>query len=46
VRKVIRLDDRGRALLPGMDHVPWGNIAAASTIVPLPLVILVLICQH
>ncbi len=36
----------GIALLPAMYHVPWGNIAAASTIVTLPLVIMVLICQR
>lgn len=36
----------GIALLPGMYHVPWGNIAAASVIVTAPLVVLVLICQR
>jgi multiple sugar transport system permease protein len=36
----------GIALLPAMYHVPWGNIAAASTIVTLPLVVMVLICQR
>ncbi len=36
----------GIALLPAMYHVPWGNIAAASTLVTLPLVILVLILQR
>ena len=36
----------GIALLPAMYHVPWGNIAAASTLVTLPLVVLVLILQR
>ncbi len=36
----------GIALLPAMYHVPWGNIAAASTLVTLPLVIMVLILQR
>ncbi len=36
----------GIALLPAMYHVPWGNIAAASTLVTLPLVVMVLILQR
>jgi multiple sugar transport system permease protein len=36
----------GIALLPAMYHVPWGNIAAASTLVTLPLVVMVLVCQR
>jgi ABC-type glycerol-3-phosphate transport system permease component len=36
----------GIALLPAMYHVPWGNIAAASTIVTMPLVVMVLIFQR
>lgn len=36
----------GIALLPAMYYVPWGNIAAASVVVTLPLVILVLVCQR
>lgn len=29
-----------------MCDVPWGNIAAASVVVTLPLIALVLICQR
>ena len=36
----------GIALLPAMYHVPWGTIAAASTLVTLPLVVLMLILQR
>ncbi|MDQ3694585.1 MAG: carbohydrate ABC transporter permease [Chloroflexota bacterium] len=36
----------GIALLPAMYAIPWGDIAAASVIVTMPLVILVLICQR
>jgi ABC-type glycerol-3-phosphate transport system permease component len=36
----------GIARLPAMYHVPWGNIAAASTLVTLPLVVMVLILQR
>lgn len=36
----------GIALVPAMYHVPWGNSAAASTLVILPLVVLVLILQR
>ncbi len=34
------------ALFPGLHEVPWGDIAAASVIVTIPLVILVLLFQR
>lgn len=34
------------ALFPGLHEVPWGDIAAASVIVTLPLVLLVLLFQR
>jgi|SRR5579884_2958385 len=36
----------GIALLPAMYAIPWGDIAAASMIVTIPLVILVLVLQR
>jgi multiple sugar transport system permease protein len=36
----------GIALLPAMYAIPWGDIAAASVIVTLPLIVLVLVCQR
>ncbi|HHV63341.1 MAG TPA: carbohydrate ABC transporter permease [Firmicutes bacterium] len=36
----------GIAMLPTMYHVPWGSIAAASVIVTIPLIILVLVFQR
>jgi multiple sugar transport system permease protein len=36
----------GIALFPGMHEVPWGEIAAASVIVTVPLVVLVLAFQR
>jgi multiple sugar transport system permease protein len=35
----------GIALFPGMHEMPWGDISAASVIVTLPLIILVLLFQ-
>ncbi|MBI4566207.1 MAG: carbohydrate ABC transporter permease [Planctomycetes bacterium] len=37
---------RGIALMPGRFTIPWGEIAAASVIATLPLVILVLVLQR
>jgi multiple sugar transport system permease protein len=34
------------ALFPGLHEVPWGDIAAASVVVTLPLVVLVLVFQR
>lgn len=34
------------ALFPGLHEVPWGDIAAASVIVTLPLVVLVMVFQR
>lgn len=34
------------ALFPGLHEVPWGDIAAASVVVTLPIVILVLVFQR
>jgi multiple sugar transport system permease protein len=34
------------ALFPGLHEVPWGDIAAASVVVTMPLVVLVLAFQH
>ncbi len=36
----------GIAIFPGLYEIPWGTIFAASTIVIIPLVILVLIFQR
>ena len=36
----------GIALFPGLHEIPWGEIAAASLIVILPIVILVLLFQR
>ncbi|MCK5426289.1 MAG: carbohydrate ABC transporter permease, partial [Thermodesulfovibrionia bacterium] len=36
----------GIALFPGLHEMPWGDIAAASVVVTLPLIILVLIFQR
>ncbi|MFQ5862979.1 MAG: carbohydrate ABC transporter permease [Candidatus Brocadiales bacterium] len=36
----------GIALFPGVHEVPWGDIAAASIIVTLPLIILVVVFQR
>lgn len=36
----------GIALFPGLHEMPWGDIAAASVIVTLPLIILVLVFQR
>lgn len=36
----------GIALFPGLHEIPWGDIAAASIIVTLPLIILVFACQR
>ena len=36
----------GIALFPGMHEVPWGEIAAASVIVTVPLIVLVLVFQR
>jgi multiple sugar transport system permease protein len=36
----------GIALFPGIHELPWGEIAAASVIVTLPLVVLVLALQR
>jgi multiple sugar transport system permease protein len=36
----------GIALFPGVHEVPWGEIAAASTVVTAPLVLLVLVFQR
>jgi len=33
------------ALFPGIHELPWGDIAAASVVVTLPLVLLVIVCQ-
>jgi multiple sugar transport system permease protein len=33
------------ALFPGIHEMPWGDIAAASVVVTLPLVLLVIVCQ-
>ena len=33
------------AMFPGMYHVPWGDLAAASVIVTLPLIVLVFFFQ-
>jgi multiple sugar transport system permease protein len=33
------------ALFPGIHELPWGDIAAASVVVTLPLVLLVILCQ-
>jgi multiple sugar transport system permease protein len=35
----------GIALFPGLHEMPWGDIAAASVIVTLPLIVLVLVFQ-
>ncbi|MBD3225363.1 MAG: ABC transporter permease subunit [Caldithrix sp.] len=35
----------GIALFPGLHEVPWGDIAAASIVVTIPLIILVIILQ-
>lgn len=35
----------GIALFPGLHEMPWGDIAAASVVVTLPLIILVLVFQ-
>jgi multiple sugar transport system permease protein len=34
------------ALFPGLHEIPWGEIAAASTVVTFPLVILVFLFQR
>jgi multiple sugar transport system permease protein len=34
------------ALFPGLHEVPWGDIAAASVVVTVPLVVLVLVFQR
>jgi multiple sugar transport system permease protein len=36
----------GIALFPGLHEMPWGDIAAASVIVTLPLIVLVLLFQR
>ena len=36
----------GIALFPGIHEVPWGDIAAASIVVTIPLVILVFVFQR
>jgi multiple sugar transport system permease protein len=36
----------GIALFPGLHEVPWGDIAAASVVVTLPLVVLVFVFQR
>jgi multiple sugar transport system permease protein len=36
----------GIALFPGEYTMPWGEIAAASTVATLPLIVLTLICQR
>ena len=36
----------GIALFPGLHEMPWGDIAAASVVVTLPLIILVLVFQR
>lgn len=36
----------GIALFPGLEEFPWGDIAAASVIVTLPLVVMVLLFQR
>lgn len=36
----------GIALFPGMHEVPWGEIAAASVIVTIPLIVVVLLFQR
>ena len=36
----------GIALFPGMHEVPWGEIAAASVIVTIPLIAVVLLFQR
>jgi multiple sugar transport system permease protein len=34
------------ALFPGLHEIPWGDIAAASIIVTIPLVVLVFVFQR
>ena len=34
------------ALFPGLHEVPWGDIAAASVVVTIPLVVLVFVFQR
>jgi multiple sugar transport system permease protein len=36
----------GIAMFPGEHDLPWGDIAAATVVVTVPLIILVLICQR
>jgi multiple sugar transport system permease protein len=36
----------GIALFPGMHEVPWGEISAASVIVTVPLIVVVLLFQR
>ncbi len=36
----------GIALFPGLHEVPWGDIAAASVVVTIPLILLVLVFQR
>lgn len=44
-KKTMRTVPAAIAMMPGEFSLPWGDIAAASVVATLPLVIVVLICQ-
>lgn len=44
-KDAVRTVPVGITMFPGLHDYPWGDIAAASAIVTIPLIIMVLICQ-
>jgi multiple sugar transport system permease protein len=46
IKDTVRTVPVGITMFPGLHDYPWGDIAAASVIVTVPLIIMVLICQR